>query len=43
MEAVVISGMWWVVRREGRKVRVLDGPYQEWHWAVSMARLREID
>ena len=45
MRAVQISGQWYVVRDEPSSRRgfvVLDGPYAEWHWAVSAAKLNEI-
>ena len=45
MRAVQISGQWYVVRDDPSSRRgfvVLDGPYAEWHWAVSAAKLNEI-
>ena len=44
MDVLEISGMFWVVAKTegGRGFVVLDGPYQERHWAVSMSRLNEI-
>ena len=46
MRAVQISGQWYVVRDDPSKkieFAVLDGPYAEQHWAVSAARLNEIE
>jgi len=44
MDAIQISGQWYVVRYEGNgeKFTIIDGPYPERHWAASMARLNEI-
>lgn len=46
MRTAQIGSQWYVVRDDPSKAigfAVVDGPYAEWHWAVSAARLREID
>lgn len=46
MRAVQIGSQWYVVRDDSSKAIgfvVLDGPYAEQHWAVSAARLNEIE
>ena len=45
MRAIQIGSQWYVVRDDPSSERgfvVLDGPYEEQHWAVSAARLNEI-
>lgn len=45
MDVVEISGQWYVIRWEDelkQKFSILDGPYPEKHWAISMSRLKEI-
>lgn len=44
MEAVEISGLWYIVRwSDAKTLDVIDGPYPEKWQAISMARLKEID
>lgn len=46
MRAEQIGSQWYVVRDDASKAvgfTVVDGPYAEQHWAVSAARLREIE
>ena len=46
MRAVQIGSQWYVVRDDPSKTIgfvVVDGPYAEQHWAVSAARLNEIE
>ena len=46
MKAVMIGSQWYVVRDDpslARGLAVLSGPYAEQHWAVSAARLNEIE
>ena len=42
MEAVQISSQWYIVRYDGPKMTVVDGPYPEKWQAISMGRLNEI-
>lgn len=43
MEVLQIGTQFWVVRREGDSLRLLDGPYPERYWAESASRIRELD
>jgi hypothetical protein len=46
MEVLEISGQFYVVLYEDdskTRFRIVDGPYSERSWAVSMSRVREID
>jgi len=45
MGTLQISGQWYVVRWEDEKhetFTIIDGPFSEEWWAVSAARLREV-
>ena len=46
MEIIKISSMFYAVLYEDNSktnFRIVDGPYPERSWAISMSRIREID
>lgn len=46
MEVLEISGQFYVVLYEDdskTRFRIVDGPYSERSWAVSMSRVRDVD